>query len=186
MRKNLSDLAFYPLPVLMLGTYDEHGTPNLMNAAWGGMCSARHVAVNISRRHKTTDNILLKRAFTLSFANEAHRIEADYVGLVSGKDENKIEKAGLHPVKSEFVDAPLFEEFPLTLECKVVEVSDSLGLVRVVGEVVNLSAHESILGEDGLPDADKLQPLCYDRAHKDYRALGPVVGKAYSDGKKLL
>ena len=186
MRKNFSDVAFYPQPVLVIATYDENDVPNAMNVAWGGLCGSKYVDINISRGHKSTENILLKKAFTMSFADQAHLVEADYFGLVSGHKENKIEKAGMHAVKSEFVDAPILEEFPLTLECRVVEMVDTYGGLRVVGEVMNMSADESILGEDGLVDAGKLKPLAYDRARKDYRLLGEVVGKAYSDGKKLI
>lgn len=186
MRKSFSDVAFFPLPVLMIGTYDENGTPNAMNAAWGGMCARDHVALHISRRHKTTDNLYLKKAFTLSFADRAHLVEADYFGLASGKDENKIKKAGFHVIRSEQVDAPTFEEFPLTLECQVVDIQESLGLIRVVGKVVNVSADEAVLDADGAIDPEKLQILCYDRAKRNYHVMGPVVGKAYADGKALL
>lgn len=186
MRKNFSDIGFFPQPVLIIGTYDEAGVPNAMNVGWGGMCGSRYVNINISRRHKTTDNIFLKQAFTISFADQAHLVEADYFGLVSGAEENKIEKAGMHAVKGAFVDAPIFEELPLTLECKVIEMTETLGGIRIVGEVLNMSADVSILGEHGLVDADKLHALSFDRVRKVYRTLGGVVGKAYSDGKKLL
>ena len=119
MRKNFSDIGFFPQPVLVIGTFDEAGVPNAMNVGWGGMCGSRYVNITISRRHKTTDNIFSKKAFTMSFADRAHLVEADYFGLISGAEENKIEKAGFHALRSEFVDAPLFEELPLTLECRV-------------------------------------------------------------------
>ncbi|MGM9564466.1 flavin reductase family protein [Evtepia sp.] len=186
MRKNFSDIGFFPQPVLVIGTYDEAGVPNAMNVGWGGMCGSRYVNINISRRHKTTDNIFSKKAFTMSFADQAHLVEADYFGLISGAEENKIEKAGFHTLKSEFVDAPIFEELPLTLECKVIEMTETLGVIRIVGEVLNMSADESILGDDGLVDADKLQALSFDRVRKVYRTLGGVVGQAYAAGKKLL
>lgn len=186
MRKNFSDIGFFPQPVLVIGTYDEAGVPNAMNVGWGGMCGSRYVTINISRRHKTTDNIFFKKAFTMSFADQAHLVEADYFGLISGTEENKIEKAGFHVLRSEFVDAPIFEELPLTLECKVVEMTETLGAIRIVGEVLNMSADESILGDDGLVDADKLQALSFDRVRRVYRTLGGVVGRAYADGKKLL
>ena len=186
MRKNFSDIGFFPQPVLVIGTYNEAGVPNAMNVGWGGMCGSRYVNINISRRHKTTDNIFSKKAFTMSFADQAHLVEADYFGLISGAEENKIEKAGFHALKSEFVDAPIFEELPLTLECRVVEMSEVYGVIRIVGEVVNMSADEAILGEDGLVDADKLQALSFDRVRKVYRTLGGVVGKAYHDGQQLM
>ena len=155
MRKNFQNIGFYPQPVLVIGTYDENGTPDAMNVGWGGLVGSVYVELNISEGHKTTANLRKKGAFTVSFADQAHLVEADYVGLVSGNTTpDKIARAGLHPLKSEFVDAPLFEEFPLTLECEVAEITDGPGGLRVIGRVVNMSADESILGEDGLVDAD--------------------------------
>lgn len=187
MRKNFRDFAaFFPQPVLIIGTYDENGVPNAMNVGWGGMSGAKYVNINISRGHKTTDNIMLKGAFTMSFADEAHLVEADYFGLATGRTENKLEKAGMHAVKSAFVDAPVIEEFPLTLECRVAELRESRGHVEIIGEIVNMSADESVLDENGQVDADLLHALSYDRVKRVYRTLGGVVGNAYSDGKKLL
>lgn len=121
MRKNFKDVGFYPQPVLIIGTYDTDGVPDAMNVGWGGLVGGGYVEINISQGHKTTENLSLKGAFTVSFADRAHLTEADYVGLVSGHTTpDKIARAGLTPVRSAFVDAPLFEEFPLTLECQVV------------------------------------------------------------------
>ena len=132
MRKNFQNIGFYPQPVLVIGTYDENGTPDAMNVGWGGLVGSVYVELNISEGHKTTANLRKKGAFTVSFADQAHLVEADYVGLVSGNTTpDKIAKAGLHPLKSEFVDAPLFEEFPLTLECEVAEITDGPGGLRV-------------------------------------------------------
>ena len=182
MRKNFQNIGFYPQPVLVIGTYDENGTPDAMNVGWGGLVGSVYVELNISEGHKTTANLRKKGAFTVSFADQAHLVEADYVGLVSGNTTpDKIARAGLHPLKSEFVDAPLFEEFPLTLECEVAEITDGPGGLRVIGRVVNMSADESILGEDGLVDADNF--LAYDRVRRVYRLLGGVVGQAYHDGQ---
>ena len=188
MRKNFRDFAaFFPQPVLIIGTYDEDGVPNAMNVGWGGMSGARYVNINISRNHKTTENILRKGAFTMSFADEAHLTEADYLGLVSGyQEKHKLEKAGLHTVKSAFVDAPVIEEFPLTLECRVAELREVRGHVEIIGEVVNMSADESVLDGDGQVDADLLHALSYDRVKRVYRMLGGVAGQAYSDGKALM
>lgn len=186
MRKDFSDVAFYPQPVLIIGTYDEKETPNAMNVGWGGMVGGRYVEINISRGHKTTENIRKRNAFTMSFATRARLVEADYVGLVSGYDKpDKIAAAGLHAVRGKHVDAPVFEEFPLALECRATEIVPGPGGLRIIGEVVNMSADESILGPDGLVDADKAQFLSYDRGRKVYRVLGGVVGKAYHDGAKL-
>ena len=187
MRKNCRDIGFYPQPVLVIGTYDESGDPNAMNVGWGGMVGSRYVEINISPGHKTTENIQAKGAFTMSFADRAHLAEADYVGLVSGSVKpDKIAAAGLHPVKGSFVDAPIFEDFPLALECRVMEIAPGHGGLRIVGEVMNVSADEAILGEDGLVDADKAEFLSFDRVRRVYRVLGGVVGKAYHDGNSLI
>lgn len=187
MRKNFPDFAaFFPQPVLVIGTYDENGTPNAMNVGWGGMSGSKYVNINISRNHKTTDNIILKQAFTMSFADETHMAEADYFGLETGARVNKIEKVGFHAVRSEYVDAPVIQEFPLTLECKVAELREIRGHVEIIGEVVNMSADESVLDENGQVDADLLHTLSYDRVKRVYRTLGGVAGQAYEIGKKLL
>ena len=187
MRKNFRDVGFYPQPVLIIGTYDEAGTPDAMNVGWAGLVGSRYVELNISRGHKTTENIFRKRAFTASFADRAHLVQADYVGLVSGHQKpDKIAAAGLHPVKSGFIDAPLFEEFPLTLECRVAEITDGPGGVRIIGEVVNMSADEAILGDDGMVDADRAEFLSFDRLRRVYRVLGGAAGRAYHDGTKLM
>ena len=178
MRKNFSDVAFYPQPVLVIATYDENGVPNAMNVAWGGLCGSKYVDINISRGHKTTE----KKAFTMSFADQAHLVEADYFGLVSSHKENKIEKAGMHAVKSEFVDAPILEEFPLTLECQLVSYDHETE--RAIGQVVNTLAEDSILTE-GRIDLEKFHPITYDPANHHYIALGKQVGRAFSDGKQL-
>ena len=182
MRKNFKDVGFYPQPVLIIGTYDADGVPDAMNVGWGGLVGGGYVEINISQGHKTTENLSLKGAFTVSFADRAHLTEADYVGLVSGHTTpDKIARAGLTPVRSAFVDAPLFEEFPLTLECQVVERSDGPGGVRIVGQVVNMSADEAILGgrrQFGV-DADCRPVPSFDRV----RGISPmgVVDRSYHD-----
>ena len=186
MRKNFQDVGFYPQPVLIVGTYDEHGVPDAMNVGWAGLVGSKYVELNISRGHKTTENIFQKGAFTASFADRAHLVQADYVGLVSGHARpDKIASAGLHPMKSDFVDAPLFEEFPLTLECRVAEITDGPGGVRIIGEVVNMSAEERIL-TGGKVDLDKLQPVVFDASANVYRAVGEAVGHAWQEGKVYL
>ena len=187
MKKNFgTKTVLAPLPVLIIATYDEQGTPDAMNAAWGGQCGPHHVALNLSPKHKTTENIQLKGAFTVSVADADHLTVADYFGLVSGRKENKIERAGVHVTPSAFVDAPVIDEFPLTLECKVVEMQEtSLGEMRIVGEVVNMQADESILDEAGTIDLSKLRPLSFDSATHTYRVLGEVVGQAFHDGAAI-
>lgn len=184
MRKDFGAKTwFYPLPVLLIGSYDEAGKANLMNAAWGGIYDSNQVALCISSSHKTTQNIKAKGAFTVSFADAAHVTAADYVGMVSAnKVDDKIEKAGLHVTKSAHVDAPLFDELPMTLECKLLKVNED-GLV--IGEIVNVSADERVLNADGEIDPAKLQPIAFDPVHNDYLKLGEKVGNAFQDGAAL-
>ena len=187
MKKNLGNkTVLAPLPVLIVATYDEQGTPNAMNVAWGGQCGYHHVALNLSLNHKTTENLKHTKAFTLSIATVDTLVISYYFGLVSGRKENKIEKAGVHVTRSEFVDAPVIDEYPLTLECKVIEMREALGEMHVVGEVVNMQADESILDAQGNVDLGRLRPISYDSASHSYRVLGDIVGKAFKNGDKLL
>lgn len=184
MRKNFGPKTWmYPAPVLIIAAYDENGTPNAMNAAWGGIYDTNKVCLCISAGHKTTQNIKLKGEFTVSFATVDTVVACDYVGLESGnKVPNKLEKAGFHTVKAERVDAPVIQELPMTLECKLVKVNED-GIV--IGEVVNVSADESVLDENGTIDPAKLQPICFDGIHGTYQKLGDVVAKAFSAGSVL-
>lgn len=185
MRKSFGAKAIlYPMPVLIIGSYDENGTPDAMNAAWGGISEETQISICVSTEHKTTKNILSKGAFTVSVADVENVIATDYVGVVSGnKEPDKIKKAGWHAVKSEFVDAPLFEELPMALECKLISYDEES--CRLVGEIVNVCADERILGDDGMIDLTKFCPVTYDPVHHTYRKLGEVVGKAFSDGLKI-
>jgi flavin reductase (DIM6/NTAB) family NADH-FMN oxidoreductase RutF len=182
MRKNFGVKPWvYPQPVLMIGTYDENGKPNLMNAAWGGQYDANQVMLCLSS-HKTTDNIKVTGAFTVSFATASTVIPCDYVGIVSAKQEpNKMEKAGFTTVKSKFVNAPIINELPLTLECKFLKCNED---GNVIGEIVNVSADESIL-TDGNVDYKKLDAIIFDPAAASYIRLGEKVGNAFKDGAKL-
>ena len=182
MRKNFGSKPWvYPQPVLMIGTYDENGKPNLMNAAWGGQYDSKEVMLCLSS-HKTTDNIKLKKAFTVSFATAATVVPCDYVGIVSAnKEPDKMAKAGFTTTKSEFVDAPIINELPLTLECKLLKFNED-GVV--VGEIVNVSADESIL-TDGNVDYKKLDAIIFDPTSAAYIRLGEKVGNAFRDGNKL-
>ena len=187
MKKNLGNTPVVaPLPVLIVATYDAQGTPNAMNAAWGGQCGYHHVALNLALGHKTTENLKHTKAFTLSIATLDTLVLSDYFGLVSGRKENKIEKAGVHIAHSEFVNAPIIYEYPLTLECKAVEMQEVLDEMHVVGEVVNAQVDESILNTQGKVDLGKLQPISFDSVLCAYRVLGDVVGKAFKDGSTLL
>ena len=185
MRKNLKAKSYiYPLPVLIIGTYDEKGTPNAMNAAWGMVCDTAQVAICLSATHKTVQNLLKTKAFTVAMADKDNVLAADYVGLVSGnKEPNKLEKTGWHTTKGEFVNAPIIEELPLCMECKLVSYDTETEIC--IGEVVNVSAEEGILDENGKVDLTKFNPLCYASEVRDYYTLGERVGKAFSDGLKL-
>ena len=184
MRKNFGEKTWlYPLPVLIVGSYDENGKADAMNAAWGGIYDANQVILCLSAGHKTTKNIKAKGAFTVSFATADTVAACDYVGLVTANTtSDKMEKAGFHTVKSEFVDAPIIEELPMTLECKLVKIGED---GHIIGEVVNVSADEKILGDDGLVSAEKLGAITFDPVHNTYLRLGEKVGNAFSDGKKL-
>ena len=185
MRKNLKAKAYvYPLPVLIIGTYDENGTPNAMNAAWGTVCDTAQVALCLSATHKTVKNLLKTKAFTVAMADEKNVIPADYVGMVSAnKIPDKLQKSGWHTVKSEFVNAPIIEELPLVLECKLVSYDTETEIC--IGEVVNVSADEGILDANGKIDLTKFKPICYDCDGHGYYALGERVGNAFSDGLKI-
>lgn len=168
-----------PQPCVMIATWDKDHTPDVMMAAWAGQYDHNQIVVSLSK-HKTTDNLELTGAFTVSFADIRTVAESDYLGIVSGNNvPDKVAKAGFTVTPSPNVDAPIINEYPLTLECKVVSWKDGI----LVGEVVNMSADESIL-TDGKVDLAKLQPIVFDAAGMCYRAIGEVVGGAWNAGKK--
>ena len=170
----------YPQPVLIIATYDENGVPNAMNAAWGITTDFNEISISLSE-HKTTDNFAKTGAFTVSMATEDQVVGCDYVGIESGrKVPDKFEKAGFHATKSEFVNAPLIDELPLALECRVKSFEDGI----LVGEIVNVSADESVI-TDGKVDLNKLRPIAFDPFNNAYMGLGEKVGNAFSDGKRI-
>ena len=186
-RKNFSDKAVItPLPAIMIATWDENKNPDVMMAAWGGQCGPKHITFELSK-HKTTDNIRLKKAFTISFATKDDIAQSDYFGIVSAYDvPDKVAKAGFTITPSPNVDAPIINEYKLTLECNVVTFDeDGNGGARVVGEIVNMSADESILDEVGNIDLSKLQPVIFDSAKNEYRVVGEKVGTAWGSGKAI-
>ena len=186
MKKNLGVAGeLFPQSVFIVASYDEAGTPNAMNVAWGGECTRHEVCINIGD-HKTTENILARGAFSVAPADAAHVIEADYFGMATGRKVNKAEVSGLTFVKSEFVDAPVIEEFPLTMECKVKEVQDWGGEKRFIGEIVNTRVDEAILDDEGRVDFAKMRPIIYDSTRRIYRVVGDVVGGAWDAGKALI
>ena len=185
MRKNFGvKPVCYPMPVFIIGTYCSDGTPNAMNAAWGGISEKDKITIRISAEHKTTENILARKAFTVSMATVHYIPACDYVGDVSGhKVPDKFAKAGFHATKSPFVDAPLIDELPLALECTLISYDPET--YSLVGQIVNVCADESILGENGKVDVTKLKPITYDPMNHHYFVLGEKVGQAYRDGLVL-
>ena len=184
MKKNFGVKNWmFPMPVLMIGTYDEDGTPDMMNAAWGGITLENEITICIDTSHRTWANIAKRGAFTVAFGTADTAVACDYLGIVSGNDvADKVAKSGLTPVKSEFVDAPVMAELPLALECTLVSMNPEN--CNVVGRIVNCAVEESAL-TDGKPDAAKMKPLCFDTCQHVYRLMGETVAKAFSCGKTL-
>lgn len=174
----------YPMPVFIIAAYDEDGGADAMNAAWGGICKQNKITMCLTATHKTVKNILARKAFTVSVGDAAHVTECDYLGIVSGNDvPDKLERSGLHTAKSEHVDAPLIDELPMAMECELVSYDADTG--QLVGEIINVCADESILGENGNIDPAKLQPITYDPVNHNYIVLGEKAGNAFADGEKL-
>ncbi len=185
MRKNFGAKPYtYPQPVFIVAAYGPDGTPDAMNAAWGGISDTTELSLCLSAGHKTTQNILARKAFTVSMADAAHVVECDYLGVVSANDvPDKLARAGLHTTKSEFVDAPFINELAMAVECRLVSYDPDTG--RLVGEIVNVSVDESVLTPDGKADLSKLAPITFDPVSNAYHKLGEKVGDAFSDGLKL-
>ena len=184
MKKDLGVKPYVmPMPVLIIGTYNEDGSADAMNAAWGTLCSMNTVALYLSAGHKTVANIKNRRAFTVAIADEKHLVQCDYVGLVSANtDKEKMAKSGLALKKSDNVHAPIIDDLPLTLECQLDYIDEKTG--AVYGRIVNVVAEEDIL-TDGEVDLNKLKPLSYDPASRCYFGTGEKVGTAFRDGAVL-
>ena len=171
------------MPVFIVGSYDEKGVPNAMNAAWGGIYDTNLVMVCLADDHKTTENIKKSGAFTISFATSEMVAPCDYVGIVSANDlPDKFDRAGFHATRSELVNAPIIDELPMAVECRLLKFNED-GIC--IGEIVNVSADESILDGKGKIDAKKLDPIIYDSVSHAYWSFGEKVGQAFSDGKKI-
>jgi len=181
MRKNFGAKPMcYPMPVYIIGTYGADGTPDAMNAAWGGISEDTEISICVSAEHKTTENLLARKAFTVSMATAKYMAACDYVGIVSGtKVPDKFARAGFHATRSEFVDAPLIDELPMALECVVKSYDPET--CRLVGRIVNVCVEESVLGDNGKMDVQKLQPITYDPMNHHYLVLGEKVGQAFHD-----
>lgn len=184
MKINFGTQTFmYPMPVLIIASYGPDGTPDAMNAAWGGIHDTNQIGICLSPEHKTVKNILDRKAFSVSMADAAHVAACDYVGIVSGnKEPAKVQKAGFTVTKSEIVDAPVINELPMALECKLVSYDENSGYM--VADIVNVCADESVL-TDGKIDPSKLNPITYDPVNHTYIKLAEVVGHAFQDGKSL-
>ena len=188
MKKDLGVKPYlFPMPVLMIATYGENGKVDVMNMAWGGICAENMVSLNIDADHKTSANIKQHGAFTLSIADIPHIEAADFFGIASGnKMDDKFERSGLTAVKSEKVDAPVVQEFPLTLECRVVEDKEEVYGHHVLGEIVGVLADESVLDANGKVDPTKLNAFVFDQFQNGYYAIGEKVGQAWNAGASLM
>ena len=187
MKKSIGPRTIvYPTPVFVVGTYDKDDRPNVMTAAWAGICCSKPpcVAVSLRKATYTFGNLMERKAFTVSIPSQNHIKEADYFGMVSGRNEDKFSATGLTPVRSDLVNAPYVKEFPFILECTVLHTYE-IGLHTLfVGEIMDIKVDEKMLGEDGMPDIRKIRPFSYTPQSQEYHAVGEFLGKAFSIGKK--
>lgn len=186
MRKEIKVTeAIFPMPVLMIATYNEDGSVNVMNAAWGTMVDRDIVALNLTETHKTVKNIKERKAFTVSIADAKHVMEADYFGMSSGNNvPNKLEKAGLSYIKSSSVDAPIIQEFPICMECEFIEYQDNQYGLGVIGKVIRVSALEDVMNGDNV-DISLVNAIAFDPYTHGYYKVGERVGNAFKDGLNL-
>lgn len=188
MKKSIgAGTILLPAPVLVVGTYDAAGKPNVMTVAWGGICCSRPpcVAVCLRKATYTHGNILARKAFTVSIPSQKDLKHADYFGMVSGRDTDKFARTGLTAVRSEAVDAPYVGEFPLVIECRLAQVVEIGSHTQFIGEVLDVKAEESVLGANGFPEADKLKPCAYSPAERCYLAVGGRLGAGFTLGKGI-
>lgn len=188
MKKSIgAKTIIYPTPVLVVCTYDPDGKPNAMTAAWGGICCSSPPCVAVSLRKATYSygNIVASKAYTLNIPSEKYAKEADYFGMASGKTQDKFKAAGLTPVKSELVNAPFIDEFPVVLECKLLQTFE-IGLhTQFIGEILDVKADDSVMDETDLPDINKVNPMMYSPSHRSYHRVGDKIGDAFSMGKAI-
>lgn len=175
-----------PQPVLIIGTYNSDGTPNAMNAAWGGQWDAKEIVISMGA-HATTENLARCNDFTVAFATKDTMVASDFVGIVSAKnDPEKMQKTDWTATKADNVNAPVFTNFPMTLECRILrKIDESEEGYYIVAEIINILVNEEYLAEDGKPDVEKMQLITYDPVHHGYISLGKRIGNAFSDGKQL-
>lgn len=188
MKKDLGMVpAVFPMPVLMIAAYDESGKVNAMNAAWGQICEEDKIALFIDEDHKTTQNLLKTKAFTVALADEAHMDVADFFGIATGnKMTDKFERTGYHARTSGHINAPIIEEFPVVMECELAEVVKADSFYCIVGRIVNTAAEESVLSENGKIDPSKLHALMFDQFQYGYYTVGKKVGRAWNAGKEFM
>jgi len=186
MRKNIeTTAAIFPMPVLMIGTYNEDESVDVMNAAWGMMIDSNIIALNLTETHKTVKNIKQRKAFTVSIANSTNVVAADYLGIVSANNTpNKFANSGLTATKSENVDAPIINEFPICMECEFIEYQDNDYGAGVIGKIVNVTADENVMNGD-MVDISKLNAIAFDPYTNGYYKIGEKVGNAFREGNKL-
>lgn len=186
MRKNIkTSEAIFPMPVLMIATYNEDGSIDVMNAAWGTMLSRNQVILNLTETHKTVKNIKARKAFTVSIADSQHVVEADYFGIVSGNNTpNKFENSGLTAIKSENVDAPIINEFPICMECEFIEYQDDEYGCEVIGKVVKVTADENVMNGENV-DVELVNAIAFDPYTHGYYKVTERVGNAFKDGLQL-
>jgi flavin reductase (DIM6/NTAB) family NADH-FMN oxidoreductase RutF len=188
MKKSIgAKTIVYPAPVFIVGTYDDVGKPNIMAAAWAGICCSRPPCVAVSLRKATYSygNIMSRKAYTVSLPSEGFVKAADYAGIVSGREVNKFEALGLTPVKSGLVDAPYVAEFPLVLECRLLHTTE-IGLhTQFIGEILDVKADESVLDERGEPHIERVKPLIFATGPRAYYGVGAFLGEAFSIGRKV-
>ena len=177
----------FPMPTYMIGTYNEDDSVDVMMMAWGGICAEDMVALNLEAEHKTVTNLETRKAFTLAVPGTDTLRESDFFGIAtSNKMVDKFERSGLHAIKSENVDAPIITEYPLTLECEVVEMQTQPYGLRVLGKIVNVIADEKVLDENGKIDAGKLHAFAFDQMQNGYYAIGEKIGQAWHSGADLM
>jgi len=177
----------YPTPVFVVGTYDKNGKPNVMTAAWGGICCSKPpcVAVSLRKPRYSYENIVTHKAFTVNITPEQYVKEADYFGIVSGRNRDKFAASGLTAVRSDLVDAPYIKEFPFSLECSLLQTVEIGIHIQFIGEIIDIKADEAMLDEKGVPAIEKVKPVLFAPEMQAYYGVGNFLGKAFSVGKEF-
>ena len=188
MKKNLGSIpGLFPMPVVIVSAYDLEGIPNAMTAAWAQITDMDKIALFVDPDHRTMKNIEETKAFTVAIADVEHMAEADFIGIVSGNNmADKLEKSGFHVTKSEFVNAPVIEELPVSMDCELADIIDTEDVYAMVGKIVNICAEDRIIGEDGKVNPDQIHALIFDQFRNGYYAVGEKVGQAWNAGKDLV